>query len=89
MQSGTFLADGSPDGGPRGRNPGKYRNGYPGLRFASSGLRDVCGRAREATVLIDREILINSSFRTKRSGDPESRCYELMGCWIPASAGMT
>jgi len=36
-----------------------------------------------------KEALINSSFRTQRSGDPESMCYASRTYWIPAFAGMT
>jgi len=36
-----------------------------------------------------REPLINSSFRARRSGDPESGCYDSIAYWIPAFAGIT
>ena len=36
-----------------------------------------------------RETLINSSFRAKRCGNPESGCYDSISNWIPAFAGMT
>jgi hypothetical protein len=36
-----------------------------------------------------QEGLINSSFRVKRSADPESRCLYSICFWIPAYAGMT
>jgi hypothetical protein len=33
--------------------------------------------------------MINPSFRAERSGDPESRFYDLIAYWIPAFVGMT
>jgi hypothetical protein len=36
-----------------------------------------------------KEVLIHSSFRPKRSGEPESSLIGSAGDWIPACAGMT